>query len=165
MWRCRVYGIFRGLPSSDQSIREATAIIGIKEHMVFPEIVPEKVQHMFSFQVNIVTTAKNKAEGEACSVPLGLPLQIKRHENRMKTKLRKPYGQDIDLRPFAENAEIFDPDRAAVLEMRSETRVSARVTTSVASASANLPTKVRFLESRKPPGNSENRFNNITRVC
>ena len=50
--------------------------IGIKEHMVFPEITPEKVQHMFSFQINIVTTARNKEEGEALFRLLGLPLQV-----------------------------------------------------------------------------------------
>lgn len=49
--------------------------IGIKEHLVFPEIVPEKVQHIFGFQINIVTTAKNKKEGEILFQLLGLPLQ------------------------------------------------------------------------------------------
>ncbi|MBI2439103.1 MAG: 50S ribosomal protein L5 [Candidatus Moranbacteria bacterium] len=49
--------------------------IGIKEHTVFPEIVPEKVQHIFSFQINIVTTAKNKKEGEALFRLIGLPLR------------------------------------------------------------------------------------------
>lgn len=49
--------------------------IGVKEHLVFPEIVPERVQHIFSFQVNIVTTARNKEEGEALFRFLGLPLQ------------------------------------------------------------------------------------------
>lgn len=65
---------FQGIPRSavDQS---GNCNIGIKEHLVFPEIVPEKVQHTFSFQVTIVTTAKNKKEGEALFRLLGLPLQ------------------------------------------------------------------------------------------
>lgn len=64
---------FQGIPKSaiDQS---GNCNIGIKEHVVFPEIVPEKVQNIFSFQVNIVTTAKNKKEGEALFRLLGLPL-------------------------------------------------------------------------------------------
>ncbi|MFZ2187477.1 MAG: 50S ribosomal protein L5 [Candidatus Moraniibacteriota bacterium] len=65
---------FQGIPKSaiDQS---GNCNIGIKEHLVFPEIIPEKVQHIFSFQVNIVTTAKNKQEGEALFRLLGLPLE------------------------------------------------------------------------------------------
>lgn len=64
---------FQGIPKSaiDQS---GNCNIGIKEHVVFPEIVPERVQNIFSFQVNIVTTAKNKKEGEALFRLLGLPL-------------------------------------------------------------------------------------------
>lgn len=66
---------FQGIPRSaiDQS---GNCNLGIKEHLVFPEIIPEKVQHIFSFQVNIVTTAKNKKEGEALFRLLGLPLQL-----------------------------------------------------------------------------------------
>lgn len=65
---------FQGIPRSaiDQN---GNCNLGIKEHLVFPEIIPEKVQHIFSFQVNIVTTAKNKKEGEALFRLLGLPLQ------------------------------------------------------------------------------------------
>lgn len=65
---------FQGIPknSIDQS---GNCNIGIKEHLVFSEIVAEKVQHIFSFQVNIVTTAKNKKEGEALFRLLGLPLE------------------------------------------------------------------------------------------
>ncbi len=65
---------FQGIPQSaiDQN---GNCNIGIKEHLVFPEIVAEKVQNIFSFEVNIVTTAKNKKEGEALFRLLGLPLQ------------------------------------------------------------------------------------------
>jgi large subunit ribosomal protein L5 len=49
--------------------------IGIREHMVFPEIVPEKVQTIFGFQITIVTTAKDKASGEMLFQSIGLPLQ------------------------------------------------------------------------------------------
>ncbi|OGI21324.1 MAG: 50S ribosomal protein L5 [Candidatus Moranbacteria bacterium RIFCSPHIGHO2_01_FULL_55_24] len=65
---------FQGL-SKNVIDQGGNANIGIKEHAVFPEIVPEKVQHLFSFQVNIVTTAKNKQEGEALFRLIGLPLQ------------------------------------------------------------------------------------------
>ncbi|MDD5083704.1 MAG: 50S ribosomal protein L5 [Candidatus Moranbacteria bacterium] len=50
---------------------------GLKEHMVFPEIVAEKVQTIFGFQVNVTTTAKNHEEGVALFRSLGFPLQNK----------------------------------------------------------------------------------------
>ena len=49
--------------------------LGIKDHTIFSEIVPEKVQHIFSFQVNVVTTAKNEHEGRALFRNLGIPFQ------------------------------------------------------------------------------------------
>jgi large subunit ribosomal protein L5 len=49
--------------------------LGIKDHTIFSEIVPEKVQHIFSFQVTVVTTARNKDEGRALFRALGVPFQ------------------------------------------------------------------------------------------
>ncbi len=49
--------------------------LGIKDHSIFSEIVPEKVQHVFSFQVNVVTTARNSDEGRALFRHLGVPFQ------------------------------------------------------------------------------------------
>lgn len=37
--------------------------LGIKEHAVFPEISPENVKHMISFQVTVATNAKNREKG------------------------------------------------------------------------------------------------------
>lgn len=58
------------------------ANIGMKDHTVFPEIIPEKVQHVFGFQVNIVTTAKNHEEGTALFRLLGLPIMKKDEEKK-----------------------------------------------------------------------------------
>lgn len=49
--------------------------LGIKDHTIFSEIVPEKVQHIFGFQVNVVTTAKNSEEGRVLFRSLGVPFQ------------------------------------------------------------------------------------------
>lgn len=75
----RLFGIalprvrdFQGV--SKKAIDQAGNLnLGIKDHSIFSEIVPEKVQHVFSFQVNVVTTAKNKKEGEMLFHYLGLP--------------------------------------------------------------------------------------------
>ncbi len=65
---------FQGIPKSAID-PYGNCNLGLKEHMVFPEIVPEKVQHIFGFQVNIVTTAKDKKAGETLFRLIGLPLQ------------------------------------------------------------------------------------------
>ena len=49
--------------------------LGIKDHTIFSEIIPEKVQHIFSFQVNVVTTARNNEEGRSLFRHLGIPFQ------------------------------------------------------------------------------------------
>jgi large subunit ribosomal protein L5 len=37
--------------------------IGIKEHVIFPEIMPENVKNMIGLQVTVVTNAKNRETG------------------------------------------------------------------------------------------------------
>jgi large subunit ribosomal protein L5 len=65
---------FRGIPQT--AVDESGNLnIGIREHLVFPEIVAEKVQHTFGFQVTVVSTARNKKEGEALFRSLGFPIQ------------------------------------------------------------------------------------------
>ena len=49
--------------------------IGIKEHVIFPEIVAENVHHPFGFQVTVVSTAENKEQAEKLYRVLGFPLQ------------------------------------------------------------------------------------------
>lgn len=56
--------------------------IGIKEHLIFPEILPEQVKNIFSLQVNVVTNAKNKEKGLELFRLLGFP--IRNMENNKK---------------------------------------------------------------------------------
>jgi large subunit ribosomal protein L5 len=65
---------FRGIKKSavDQG---GNLNIGIKEHLVFPEIVPEKVRNIFSLQVTVVSTAKDKEQGEKLYRLLGFPIE------------------------------------------------------------------------------------------
>jgi large subunit ribosomal protein L5 len=49
--------------------------LGIKEHTIFSEIMPESVKNIVGFQVNIVTTAKNREEGLALFRLMGFPLK------------------------------------------------------------------------------------------
>lgn len=49
--------------------------VGIKDHTVFPEIIPERVKYIFGFQITVVSTAKTREEGEVLYRALGFPLQ------------------------------------------------------------------------------------------
>jgi len=49
--------------------------IGIKEHIVFPEVMPEKIRFIFGLEVIIKTTAKNKEEGLELLKLLGFPIK------------------------------------------------------------------------------------------
>ena len=50
--------------------------IGIKEHLFFPEISPEKSKISFSLEVTITTSAKTKEEGLELFLQLGFPFII-----------------------------------------------------------------------------------------
>jgi len=49
--------------------------IGIKEHIAFPEIDPEKASHIFGLEVTIVTNAKSREEGLELLKLLGFPIK------------------------------------------------------------------------------------------
>lgn len=49
--------------------------LGIKEHTIFPEILPENVKNIVSFQVTVVSTAKNREEGTELFRKLGFPIK------------------------------------------------------------------------------------------
>ena len=63
---------FRGIP--DKSFDgKGNYSIGIKEQLIFPEIVYEKVEKIRGFDITFVTTAKTDAEAKALLKALGLP--------------------------------------------------------------------------------------------
>lgn len=49
--------------------------VGVKEHIVFPEINPDETNYIFGLQVSIVTNAKQKEEGIALLKGLGFPVR------------------------------------------------------------------------------------------
>jgi len=49
--------------------------IGIKEHVVFPEIIQEKEKQVFGLEITIDTTAKNAKECESLLRHIGFPLK------------------------------------------------------------------------------------------
>lgn len=55
--------------------REGNLTLGVKEHIAFPEISPEKVKNIFGFEITVVTTTKNKEEGIELLKLLGFPIK------------------------------------------------------------------------------------------
>ncbi|MEK7087371.1 MAG: 50S ribosomal protein L5 [Patescibacteria group bacterium] len=67
---------FRGI--SDGSLDTGGNLtIGIKEHIVFPEIRGEEMKNIFGFEITIVVKAKNKEEALALYKSLGFPMKLK----------------------------------------------------------------------------------------
>ena len=74
--RCRD---FRGLPKKSID-NKGNLNIGIKEHIVFPEISAEKSANIFGFEIAIASTAKTKKEGLELFKLLGFPIKIDKKE-------------------------------------------------------------------------------------
>lgn len=49
--------------------------LGIKEHIAFPEISPEKIKSIFGLEVTISTNAKSREEGLELLKLIGLPIK------------------------------------------------------------------------------------------
>ena len=65
---------FRGLnPESIDGGGNLT--LGIKEHIVFPEMIGEDVRTIFGFEVTVVTNARSKEEAKELFTLLGFPFK------------------------------------------------------------------------------------------
>lgn len=49
--------------------------IGLREHIIFPEISPEKVRHIFGMQITVSTNANTQQEGLELFKLLGFPIK------------------------------------------------------------------------------------------
>ena len=65
---------FQGVPAKAVD-HHGNLTIGIKEHIVFPEIIGEDYKVLFGFEITIVTNAKNKERGLALLTLLGIPFK------------------------------------------------------------------------------------------
>ncbi len=65
---------FRGINAKSVD-RAGNLTIGIKEHIVFPEIKGEEVRNIFGFEITVVVKAKNREEALALYKALGFPMK------------------------------------------------------------------------------------------
>ena len=65
---------FQGIdPSSFDN--DGNLTIGVKEHIVFPEVSPEKSKNIFGLEITIVTNAKTREEGIELLKLMGFPIK------------------------------------------------------------------------------------------
>jgi len=67
---------FRGI-SSKAFDGQGNYSLGIKEHIIFPEIDIDKIDRIKGLNISIVTTAKNDDEGRALLKLLGMPFKTR----------------------------------------------------------------------------------------
>lgn len=65
---------FRGI-SSKGFDKKGNLTFGIKEHIIFPEVSPEKVKSIIGLEITVKTTAKTKEEGMELLKLMGFPIK------------------------------------------------------------------------------------------
>lgn len=65
---------FRGIDARSLD-KNNNLTIGIKEHIVFPEVSGEEVKNIFGFEITLVVKAKNKEEALSLYKALGFPIK------------------------------------------------------------------------------------------
>lgn len=55
--------------------KKGNLTIGIKEHIIFPEVSPETAKTIFGIEITVVTTAKNREEGIELLKLMGFPIK------------------------------------------------------------------------------------------
>ena len=65
---------FRGIDQKSFD-EKGNLTIGVREHICFPEISPERVKTIFGFEVTVVTTTRKREEGIELLKLLGFPIK------------------------------------------------------------------------------------------
>lgn len=65
---------FRGLPASGFD-RQGNYNMGIREHIIFPEVDYDRIERIMGLDIALTTTARNPDEGQALLRALGFPLR------------------------------------------------------------------------------------------
>ena len=50
--------------------------VGVKEHIVFPEILPEKTKNIFGLEITVVADTKDQKEGFNLLKTMGFPIKV-----------------------------------------------------------------------------------------
>lgn len=55
--------------------KKGNLTLAIKEHISFPEILPEKIKRILSFEITVVTSSQKQKEGIALLTLIGFPIR------------------------------------------------------------------------------------------
>jgi large subunit ribosomal protein L5 len=66
---------FRGVPAKSFDGR-GNYTLGVKEHIIFPEVDYDKVSSVFGMDISIVTTAENDEQGYALLKQMRMPFRV-----------------------------------------------------------------------------------------
>jgi len=56
--------------------------VGVKEHIIFPEVSPEQAKQIFGLEITVVTTADNREEGLKLFRLLGFPIKEEKKQEK-----------------------------------------------------------------------------------
>lgn len=79
--------------------------MGIKEHTIFPETADEDIKDVFGLAITLVSSAKNKKEGQAFFELLGMPFKKEEEAQAEAKKAKKKRKR----KPKAEAAPAANP--------------------------------------------------------
>lgn len=65
---------FAGIPTESID-KSGNLTIGIREHITFPEISPEKIKFIFGFEITVITNAQDKEKGTELFRVMGFPIK------------------------------------------------------------------------------------------
>lgn len=85
---------FRGI-DLDSMDKDGNLAIGIKEHICFPEIAPEKVRQIFGFEIAVVTNAGNQEKGIEFLRLMGFPMKAEKEDKKLEKKLAYKEKKEI----------------------------------------------------------------------
>ena len=68
---------FRGINPKSFDLK-GNLTIAVKEHIIFPEILPEKTKIIFGFEITVVTTTKDREKGIGLLRLMGFPIKNKK---------------------------------------------------------------------------------------
>lgn len=68
--------------------REGNLTIGIKEHIIFPEVSDEGTRRIFGLEVTVITNARNREENLELFKLLGFPIKKSLSESELKGEAR-----------------------------------------------------------------------------
>lgn len=90
---------FRGLPGKLDG--HGNFAIGIRDHSIFPEVLPPDAKQIFGIQIQICTTADNDEHAKALLQAMGMPFRPEKN----KPEAKEQKAETVDLKTKKDDTE------------------------------------------------------------